>query len=44
MLKRKQYTGYVEFADEAELLHGEVLDAIDVVTFNPSLGCYPIST
>mgnify|MGYP001126632382 CR=1 FL=1 len=33
MLKYKGYTGYVEFVDEAELLHGEVLDAIDVITF-----------
>lgn len=33
MLKYKGYTGYVEFDDEAELLHGEVLDTRDVVTF-----------
>ena len=33
MLKYKGYTGYVEFDDEAELLHGEVLDTRDVITF-----------
>jgi len=33
MLKHKGYTGYVEFDDEAGLLHGEVLDTRDVITF-----------
>lgn len=33
MLKYRGYTGYVEFDDEAELLHGEVLDTRDVITF-----------
>ena len=33
MLKYTGYTGYVEFDDEAELLHGEVLDTRDVITF-----------
>ncbi len=33
MLKYKGYTGYVEFDDEAGLLHGEVLDTRDVITF-----------
>ena len=26
MLKHKGYTGYVEFDDDAVILHGEVLD------------------
>ena len=33
MLRYKGYTGYVEFDDEAGLLHGEVLDTKDVITF-----------
>ena len=33
MLRYKGYTGYVEFDDEAALLHGEVLDTRDVITF-----------
>ena len=33
MLKYKGYTGYVEFDDEAGLLHGEILDTRDVITF-----------
>jgi predicted HicB family RNase H-like nuclease len=33
MLRYKGYTGYVEFDDEADLLHGEILDTRDVVTF-----------
>jgi predicted HicB family RNase H-like nuclease len=33
MLKYKDYTGRVEFDDEAGLFHGEVLDLRDVVTF-----------
>ena len=33
MLKYKGYTGYVEFDDDAGLLHGDVLDTRDVITF-----------
>jgi predicted HicB family RNase H-like nuclease len=33
MLKYKGYTGHVEYNDEARILHGEVLDLKDVVTF-----------
>ena len=33
MLKYKGYTGYIEFDDEAGLLHGEILDTRDVITF-----------
>ncbi|MEW6112068.1 MAG: type II toxin-antitoxin system HicB family antitoxin [Thermodesulfobacteriota bacterium] len=33
MLKYKGYTGHVEYDDEARVLHGEVLDLKDVVTF-----------
>ena len=33
MLRYKGYTGYVEFDNEAELLHGGVLDTRDVITF-----------
>ena len=33
MMKYKGYTGYVEFDDEAGLLHGEILDTRDVITF-----------
>jgi|SRR5690625_971421 len=33
MLKYKGYHGKVEFDDEAELFHGEVLDLRDVITF-----------
>jgi len=33
MLKYRGYTGCVEFDDEAGLLHGEVLDTRDVITF-----------
>ena len=33
MLRYKGYTGYVEFDDEADMLHGEILDTRDVVTF-----------
>ena len=29
----KGYTGHVEFDEEAELFHGEVMDTRDVVTF-----------
>jgi predicted HicB family RNase H-like nuclease len=33
MLKYKAYTGYVEFDDETDIFHGEVLDLRDVITF-----------
>jgi len=33
MLKYKSYTGHVEFDDESGVLHGEVLDLRDVITF-----------
>lgn len=33
MLTYKGYTGHVEFDEESELFHGEVLDTRDVVTF-----------
>ena len=33
MLQYKGYTGQAEFDDEAGLLHGEVLELRDVVTF-----------
>lgn len=33
MLRYKGYAGRVEFDDEAGLLHGEVIDLRDVVTF-----------
>ncbi|GMQ82590.1 MAG: type II toxin-antitoxin system HicB family antitoxin [Rhodothermia bacterium] len=33
MLKYEGYTGHVEFDDEADLFHGEVLDLKDVITF-----------
>lgn len=33
MLKYKGYSGRVEYDDEAELFHGEVIDIADVVTF-----------
>jgi len=33
MLKYEGYTGHVEFDDDADLFHGEVLDLKDVVTF-----------
>lgn len=33
MMEYKGYTGHVEFDDEAELFHGEVLDTRDVITF-----------
>lgn len=34
MLKYKGYTGHVEYDDEAGILHGEVLDLRDVITFH----------
>lgn len=33
MLKYKGYTGRAQFDDEAGILHGEVLDLRDVITF-----------
>jgi predicted HicB family RNase H-like nuclease len=33
MLKYKGYTGHVEYDDDAEIFHGEVLDTRDVITF-----------
>lgn len=33
MLTHKNYTGHVEFDDEAGIFHGEVLDTRDVITF-----------
>lgn len=33
MMKYKGYVGKVEFDDEAEIFHGEVLDTRDVITF-----------
>jgi len=32
-MKYKGYTGKVEFDEEAELFHGEVVDTRDVITF-----------
>jgi predicted HicB family RNase H-like nuclease len=36
MLQHKGYTGVVEFDDEANLFHGEVLHVNDVITFQGS--------
>jgi len=33
MLNYKGYTGHVEFDDDADIFHGEVLDTRDVITF-----------
>ena len=33
MMEYKGYAGKVEFDDEAEIFHGEVLDTRDVITF-----------
>ena len=33
MLKYKSYTGHVEFDDEANIFHGEILDTKDIITF-----------
>lgn len=33
MMEYKGYVGKVEFDDEAEVFHGEVLDTRDVITF-----------
>ncbi len=32
-MKYKGYTGHVEFDDEADIFHGEILDTNDVITF-----------
>jgi len=33
MLNYKGYHGHIEFDDEAEIFHGEVVDTKDVITF-----------
>jgi predicted HicB family RNase H-like nuclease len=33
MMEYKGYVGIVEFDDEAGILHGEVVDTRDVITF-----------
>jgi predicted HicB family RNase H-like nuclease len=33
MLRYKGYTGQVNFDDDAEIFHGEVIDTRDVITF-----------
>ena len=33
MMEYKGYIGHVEFDDEAEILHGEVINTRDVITF-----------
>lgn len=33
MLNYKGYIGYVEFDEEAEILHGEIINTRDVITF-----------
>jgi len=33
MLTYKNYVGHVEFDDEAEIFHGEVINTRDVITF-----------
>src|SRR5690554_1310 len=33
MMEYKEYVGIVEYDDEAEILHGEVLNIKDVITF-----------
>lgn len=33
MLEYKDYSGDVEYDDEAKIFHGEVLDTKDVITF-----------
>ena len=33
MMQHKGYTGKVEFDDEAEIFHGEVIGLRDVITF-----------
>ncbi len=36
MLMHKGYMGYVEFDDEIEIFHGEVINTRDVITFQGS--------
>ncbi len=36
MLKHKGYIGHVEFDEEAEIFHGEVINTRDVITFQGS--------
>lgn len=36
MIKYKNYIGHVEFDEEAEIFHGEVINIHDVVTFQGS--------
>ena len=36
MLKYKDYLGHVEFDEEAEVFHGEVINTRDVITFQGS--------
>ncbi len=36
MLKYKGYIGHVEFDEEAEIFHGEVINTRDVITFQGS--------
>ncbi len=33
MLNYKGYHGHIEFDDEAEIFHGEIIDTKDVITF-----------
>ncbi len=33
MMKHKEYIGHVEFDEEAEIFHGEVINTRDVITF-----------
>jgi len=33
MLKYKDYISHIEFDDEAEIFHGEVINTRDVITF-----------
>lgn len=36
MLKHKGYIGYVEFDEESEIFHGEVINTRDMITFQGS--------
>ena len=36
MMKYKGYIGYVEFDEEADIFHGEVINTRDVITFQGS--------
>ena len=33
MLRYKDYIGHVEFDEEAEIFHGEIINTRDVITF-----------